>query len=523
MFRKIVLVIVLAATMAVGLVSAQDAPTQNLVEIAAGNEDFSTLVDLVTAAGLVDVLADPNASWTVFAPTNDAFELVPAPVLEALAADPALLTRVLTYHVIDGAVLSTDVAGMLTENTAAAESMEMTGVGEPTTGSELTFTATADGALYVDGAKVITPDIVATNGVVHVIDRVLVPDEIAAAIPGILGVDADVSGLNIAEIASANENFSTLVSLVSAAGLVDVLASPDASWTVFAPTNEAFAAVPQEVLDTLAADPALLTRVLTYHVVDGAVLSTDVVGMAEEMTASAPSMEMEAVGSPAIASELTFTVLASGDIRVDDSRVLVADIAASNGVIHIIDSVLVPAEIAAMLAPEEEMGEEMGDMGGEEMAEAPTQNIVEIAAGNPDFSTLVSLVSAAGLVDVLADPNASWTVFAPTNEAFSRVPQAVFDQLAADPALLTRVLTYHVVEGAVTSDSLSDMMVPSMEMEAVGSPTTGSELSIALDDMGVTVDGVRVIAADILATNGVIHVIDSVLIPADIAAMVGEG
>ena len=519
MFRKIVLVIVLAATMVVASVSAQDAPTQNLVEIAAGNEDFSTLVELVTAAGLVDVLADPNASWTVFAPTNDAFELVPGPVLEALAADPALLTRVLTYHVIDGAVLSTDVTGMLTENTAAAESMEMTGVGEPTTGSELTFTATADGALYVDGAKVITPDIIATNGVVHVIDRVLVPDEIAAAIPGILGVDADVSGMNIAEIASANENFSTLVSLVSAAGLVDVLADPNASWTVFAPTNEALAAVPQDVLDALAADPALLTRVLTYHVVEGAVLSTDVAGMAEDMMANAESMEMEAVGSATTGSELAFTVLASGDLRVDNSRVLVADIQASNGVIHIIDSVLVPAEIAAMLMPSEDMGE----MGGEEMAEAPTQNIVEIAVGNPDFSTLVELVTAAGLVDVLADPNASWTVFAPTNEAFSRVPQAVLDQLAADPALLTRVLTYHVVEGAVTSDSLSDMMVPSMEMEAVGEPTTGSELTIALDDMGITVDGVRVIAADILATNGVIHVIDSVLVPADIAAMLGEG
>src|SRR5690606_4307146 len=130
-------------------------------------------------------------------------------------------------------------------------------VGSPTTGSELTFTATAEGDLYVDSAKVITPDIVATNGVIHVIDRVIIPDDIAAAVPGILGVDADVSELNIAEIASANENFSTLVSLVSAAGLVDVLADPNASWTVFAPTNEAFAAVPQEVLDTLAADPAL--------------------------------------------------------------------------------------------------------------------------------------------------------------------------------------------------------------------------------------------------------------------------
>jgi phosphate binding protein len=157
--------------------------------------------------------------------------------------------------------------------------------------------------------------------------------------------------------------------------------------------------------------------------------------------------------------------------------------------------------------------------------------IVDIAAGNPDFSTLVSLVQAAGLVDVLADPNAQWTVFAPTNAAFEQVPQSILDYLGSNPELLTRVLTYHVVEGAVTSDQITEsMMAPSMEMGAVGGEMMGSELNVQVAGMdamegdmtgtGITVDGVDVVQADIVASNGVIHVIDGVLIPPiDLAAV----
>ncbi len=143
---------------------------------------------------------------------------------------------------------------------------------------------------------------------------------------------------------------------------------------------------------------------------------------------------------------------------------------------------------------------------------AQDQNIVEIAAGNPDFSTLVSLVEAAGLADVLASEG-PFTVFAPTNEAFAAVPQPLLDFLAANPEALTRVLTYHVVSGAVTSADISDALVPSMEMTAVGADAIGSQLDIKVVDSGVTVDGVNVVTADIAASNGVIHVIDGVLVP----------
>ena len=152
--------------------------------------------------------------------------------------------------------------------------------------------------------------------------------------------------------------------------------------------------------------------------------------------------------------------------------------------------------------------------------QAQDESIVEIAAGNADFSSLVTAVQAAGLVDVLADPDAEWTVFAPSNEAFAALPAGVLDTLLADRELLTRVLTYHVVEGTVTSDMLSDMMAPSMEMTAPGAPLMGSELEVTVgDDSTVMINDATVVMPDIIASNGVIHVIDTVLVPEEIGMM----
>jgi uncharacterized surface protein with fasciclin (FAS1) repeats len=152
-------------------------------------------------------------------------------------------------------------------------------------------------------------------------------------------------------------------------------------------------------------------------------------------------------------------------------------------------------------------------------AEEEMGTIVDIAAANPDFSTLVTAVTEAGLVDVLADPAAQWTVFAPTNAAFDALPEGVLEMVLADQELLTRILTYHVVEGAITSDQLSSMMAPSMEMGSVGGDLMGSELDVQVTDAGVTVNGANVVMADIIASNGVIHVVDAVLLPPDVAAM----
>jgi len=140
---------------------------QSIVDIAVGNEDFSTLVTAVTAAGLVDVLSGAGP-FTVFAPTNAAFAALPAGALDAVLADPALLSAVLTYHVVAGDVRAADVVGLDRAQTVQGEFLAI---------------SVADG-VKVDQANVVATDIVATNGVIHVIDAVLLPKAVLAALTG---------------------------------------------------------------------------------------------------------------------------------------------------------------------------------------------------------------------------------------------------------------------------------------------------------------------------------------------------
>ena len=502
-----------------------------IVDIAVGNENFSTLVTAVTEAGLVDVLADPAAEWTVFAPTNDAFAALPEGVLEMVLADKELLTRILTYHVMQGVVTSDMVSTMM------APTMEMGAVGGDLMGSQLDVKLGDDGGVTVNGANVIMADVMASNGVIHAIDAVLLPEDVAAMVAGdsameesameesAMEEDAMEEGAmseeamddgameemgTIVDIAVSNPDFSTLVTAVTEAGLVDVLADPAAQWTVFAPTNDAFAALPEGVLEMVLADKELLTRILTYHVVEG-VVTSDMVS-----TMMAPSMEMGAVGGDLLGGELDVKTYADGSITVNNSNVIAADIIASNGVIHVIDAVLLPADVAAVVAEAYAAQAAAGNAGD---AMAANGTIVDVAAGNENFSTLVTAVGEAGLVDVLADPAAEWTVFAPTNDAFAALPEGVLEMVLADKELLTRILTYHVMQGVVTSDMVSTMMAPSMEMGAVGGDLMGSQLDVKFfADGKITVNEANIVMADVLASNGVIHAIDAVLLPADVAA-----
>jgi uncharacterized surface protein with fasciclin (FAS1) repeats len=282
----------------------------DIVDTAVAAGSFSTLVAAVEAAGLVETLKG-EGPFTVFAPTDEAFAALSAGTLETLLADPeGQLTQILLYHVVPGKVMSTDLSDGMTADTAQ--------------GSPVTF-AVADGAVKVNEAMVVTADIEASNGVIHVIDAVLLPpvEEEAAATEA----EAAAAPGNIAEVAAAAGNFSTLLAAVEAAGLVDELTS-EGPFTVFAPTDEAFAALPAGTLDTLLADPeGALRDILLYHVVAGKVMSTD---LSDGMMAD--SLQ----GAPITVS------IADGAVKVNTANVVTADVEASNGVIHVIDAVILP-------------------------------------------------------------------------------------------------------------------------------------------------------------------------------------
>jgi len=307
-----------------------------------------------------------------------------------------------------------------------------------------------------------------------------------------LAQDAD-----IVDTAVAAGSFNTLVTAVQAAGLVETLKG-EGPFTVFAPTDEAFAKLPAEVLEAALADPeGLLTQVLLYHVVPGKVMSTDLSDGMEAATVQGES--------------IIFT-LSDGVAMANDATIIAADVEASNGVIHVIDTVLLPpsivaaAEAAATPAATEAPAAEAAATPAPAAEEAPAADIVDTAVAAGGFNTLVAAVQAAGLVDALKGEG-PFTVFAPTDDAFAKLPQATIDALLADPTGdLTQILLYHVVPGKVMAADLSDgLMATTLQ---------GGDVTFTLGEGGAKVNDANIVATDIETSNGVIHVIDSVILPA---------
>ncbi len=274
---------------------------KDIVDTAVDAGSFGTLVAAVQAAGLVETLKG-EGPFTVFAPTEEAFAALPAGTLEALLADPAGdLTQILLYHVVPGKVMAADVSDGLEADTAQ--------------GGKVKFMV-ADGKVMINDANIVATDVVASNGVIHVIDKVILPPAAEEAAAG-----------TIPEVAAAAGNFNTLLAAVTAAGLAETL-SGEGPFTVFAPTDEAFAALPAGTVEALLADPAGdLTQILLYHVVPGKVMAADVSDGLEADTAQG--------------GKVAFTV-ADGKVMINGANIVATDIEASNGVIHVIDAVILP-------------------------------------------------------------------------------------------------------------------------------------------------------------------------------------
>ncbi len=272
---------------------------------------------------------------------------------------------------------------------------------------------------------------------------------------------------NIVEIAIADPQFSILAAAVTKAGLADALQA-DGPFTVFAPTNDAFTMLFDKLgvngVEDLTAEQ--LAPILLYHVVSGKIMAADVT------TGYIPTLNTYAGYSIVLLANVSKGAQLNGN-----TNITATDIMASNGVIHVIDKVLLPPDV------------------------------VDIAINNSNFSTLVEAVSKAGLVEALK-AEGPYTVFAPTNAAFDALFETLqvngISDLTAEQ--LSPILLYHVVSGNVRAADVSTGMVPTLKTDAM--------IDIMVSEMGVKLNGKsNVIATDVQGTNGVVHVIDAVLLP----------
>jgi uncharacterized surface protein with fasciclin (FAS1) repeats len=294
-----------------------------------------------------------------------------------------------------------------------------------------------------------------------------------------------------ATAASNNPLLSTLVTAVGEADLVDTLNGPG-PFTIFAPTNDAFAKIPAADLDAVLADKDLLTQILTLHVVSGKMSSSD---LAEAGTVT--SLE---------GSDLT--IEQDGDaLTVNGANVVCQDVPTANATVFIIDSVMMPGAAEGTETSMSPTGDGCaavpadGDGSFAGMAEDPAATA---ASNNPLLSTLVTAVGEAGLVDTLNGPG-PFTIFAPTNDAFAKIPAADLEAVLADKDLLTQILTLHVVSGKMSSSDLAEAgTVTSLE---------GSDLTIEQDGDALTVNGANVVCQDVPTANATVFLIDSVMMP----------
>jgi uncharacterized surface protein with fasciclin (FAS1) repeats len=400
-----------------------------VVDVIVNSPDHTTLETAVIAAGLDDDLSGPGP-FTVFAPTDDAFDALPDGVLDDLLADPeGALAQVLLYHVVNASVASTDLTNGQFATTMHGDSIVVTISG-------------AD--VFINNVKVTTADIAADNGIVHVVDAVLVP------------------GSTVYEVIAGSADHNTLEAGITTAGLQGTLSGPG-PFTVFAPTDDAFAALPDGVLDALLADPdGALTDVLLYHVIGDTVASSDLINGQFAATINGDSVVVTISGS---------------DVFINNAMVSTADITTDNGIVHVIDAVLVPGS-----------------------------TVYEVIAGSADHNTLEAGITTAGLQGTLSGPG-PFTVFAPTDAAFEALDEGVLEALLADPeGALTNVLLYHVVGAKAMSGDLSDgQMIATLN---------GDSVMVSIVDGSVYINDAMVTIADIEADNGVVHVIDMVLVPA---------
>lgn len=427
--------------------------SNTIADFVAANDDYSSLLAALQQTDLDATLAG-NGTFTVFAPNNAAFEtFLDGAALEDVDTD--VLRQVLLNHVLNTTLTSTDLTTGYVTNLAT----------EPSSNANISlYVDTTDGVVLNGQSSVTTPDIETDNGVIHAVDTVI-------ALP------------TIATFATTNPALTSLVAALTDEGnttFTTLLSDTEQDFTVFAPTNDAFATF----LDGAAledVDNDVLVQVLSNHVVPGAVAISGTLTNSYVNTAATFNGEADAPLSLYINTD-------NGVTLNGGSNVIVADIVAVNGVVHVVDTVI------------------------------GLPDVTTFATADPNFSTLVAALTADasfGYVGALQTPNgtdpAPFTVLAPVNTAFENLLTDLgVDSLDdIDTATLAATLELHVIAGAnVRAEDLAGL--DGMMVETLGGTniTIQADPAAAIDpDNGEN----PIVATNVQATNGVIHAVSRVL------------
>lgn len=432
------------------------------IPIVLTNNGLTTLVDLVVKAGLAEALSGPGP-FTVFAPINNAFSTVDPSILNAILSDITALRKVIAYHVVESTLPAALFKNELTPLSASGENLRVN-----VYDSGDAKTVTINGALKIRTLE-------ATNGVIHVINKVLIPEPES----------------NIIEVLEKKGNFTTLLTALAVAGLTTTIQNAG-PFTLFAPTDDAFRSLPAGTLDSLITNREELKKVLLSHVASGTLYKR---GLSSGLV-------------PVIAGGNVKAAVGFNGAMFGNAQMIETDLFASNGVIHVINSVILHSvgqtPKVVFNQPSKAVDNQPTKPPVNQQKTRVARTIASILNEN-GLTTLADLLVKAGLVNVLSQQG-PFTLFAPTNDAFNAVDSVTLNALLQDVNLLKRVLTYHVVPSAIPPVSIKN--------ELVTNSLAGESLRINEynNRKVVTINGALRLKA-LEAENGIVYVIDKVLIP----------
>jgi transforming growth factor-beta-induced protein len=431
--RRLALAVGLGAILATTAAQATSW-NENLVQRLERDGRFTILLKALDIAGLTETVAT-GGPFTILAPTDKAFAALPPGTLEALVNDVPALQNVLLYHVLSG----------------KSSLMKLVNVSTSTTLQGNPILALTEGfKARINGQQVDYPSLPASNGIIHPIAGVLIPP----------AEDIDIN--SIVDVLTLDGRFSTLIAAVQAAGLADPLAN-GGPFTLFAPTDDAFAALPAGTVESLLNNIPALQNILLYHVLDGSKTAYELL-----IKRTAETLQGETVA----------VSIDRNGVFINKSPVINPNVKAPNGIIHVIGAVLLPPP--------------------------PQPNLIETLENDGRFTTLLTALEIAGLTDTVAT-GGPFTLFAPTDAAFAALPSGTLASLINDVPALKNILLYHAVEGSQSAkELLRESKVETLQ---------GSNVRVFKKRNDVFINRSKVIESNISASNGIIHAINQVLLP----------
>lgn len=417
-------------------------PTLTITELVGKDEQFSTLKTVLAKTGLSRELNQVSKDYTLFAPTNGAFEKLDQKRLEKLLGSENCLRNVLKQHLLPHVICSSIIENRVrTFNTLK---------------NFLHFNRTDDGKLFVDGVQVVGKDLMAVNGVVHIIDEILLPEE----------------AWDLLDIA-AQQEATEFLQLVSDAKLTKTMQLLD-NVTLFLPSNKAIQELPNNIRKQLQSDSSLLEKVIKYHVVPEPMAASDLKN----------NQNLASYGSDKtirIAEYSSFPFSVNKVATAQCAPIRKTNIETCNGIIHIVDKLMLP----------------------------PQGDVLDVLSQNSEFSTFMSLLKRTGLADQLqlAGP---FTIFVPKNSALDGTVLEMIDRMQRDYGIerVKSLLKHHIMHGTLCCAGIfesSRMFSPNELM------MDGSRVVLSKQDGVIKVNNVPVKSCDHTATNGVVHAIDSIM------------